>query len=320
MTLAAASEAFLRDLDARQLSGDSRRAYRFLLKSLQALAASRGVGDLQAVGTEFLRDWLASRELGANTKGTELARLKAFFNHAVRDGWIETSPAKPIRPPRQQDSPTLPLAREEVLRMVAAAPEGSPDRAMLMLLRWSGLAIRDAATLSRAALRENGELVLRRAKTGELVTVQLPDAVAAALQALPHRRGGFFFWTGESRPRSVAGYWRSRLARVAKAADVRDFHPHRLRDTFAVELLTADVDMQDVSTLLGHSSVRTTERYYAPWNRARRRRLAQIVKRANRKDPVLREMAQKNGGGAGTNDPPDGKLGSQDQANRTPTG
>ncbi len=68
------------------------------------------------------------------------------------------------------------------------------------------------------------------------------------------------------------------------------FRPHRLRDTFAVALLTAGVAMEDVSALLGHSSIRTTERHYAPWDRRRRDRLAQVVRAANRLDPLLVEM------------------------------
>ena len=182
--------------------------------------------------------------------------------------------------------------------MGAVLPEGSPDPAMLMLVRWSGLAIRDAATLPRTALRENGELVLRRAKTGELVTVQSPDAVAAAAGTAEAQRRVIL---PDGR---VVTADRGRLLAVPPGVDrrgVRGFHPHRLRDTVAVNLLTADVDMQDVSTLLGHSNVRTTESYCAPCNKARHRPLAQTVKRVNRKNPVLQEMAQKNAGGAGRN-------------------
>ncbi len=49
--------------------------------------------------------------------------------------------------------------------------------------------------------------------------------------------------------------------------------------------------MEDVSALLGHSSIRTTERHYAPWDRRRRDRLAQVVRAANRLDPPLAEMS-----------------------------
>ena len=38
-------------------------------------------------------------------------------------------------------------------------------------------------------------------------------------------------------------------------------HPHKFRSTFATRLLQAGVDLRTVSHLLGHSSVRITERY-----------------------------------------------------------
>ena len=65
--------------------------------------------------------------------------------------------------------------------------------------------------------------------------------------------------------------------------------------------------MQDVSTLLGHSSIQTTERYYVPWNRSRRERLAAIVRDANEGDELLRELTSpplRTGAGAAPNTPP----------------
>jgi integrase/recombinase XerD len=40
------------------------------------------------------------------------------------------------------------------------------------------------------------------------------------------------------------------------------------RDTFAVELLLAGVPIDQVSLLLGHSSVKVTEKHYAPFAHA----------------------------------------------------
>src|SRR5262249_42961268 len=54
----------------------------------------------------------------------------------------------------------------------------------------------------------------------------------------------------------------------------------RFRDTFAVELLQAGVPLETVSMLLGHSSVKITEKHYKPWVKALQRRLEDEVKRA----------------------------------------
>jgi integrase len=46
-----------------------------------------------------------------------------------------------------------------------------------------------------------------------------------------------------------------------------------LRDTFAVELLLAGMGLAEVSRLLTHASIRTTEKHYAPWVKAREAKL-----------------------------------------------
>jgi integrase len=66
---------------------------------------------------------------------------------------------------------------------------------------------------------------------------------------------------------------------VCKEAGVPDGHAHRFRDTFAVGLLQAGVPMERVSVLLGHSSIKVTEKHYSPWVRAREEQLEADVPR-----------------------------------------
>jgi integrase/recombinase XerD len=58
---------------------------------------------------------------------------------------------------------------------------------------------------------------------------------------------------------------------------VKAAHPHRFRDTFAVELLLAGVPIDQVSILLGHSSIKVTEKSYSPWVKARQEQLEAAV-------------------------------------------
>jgi integrase len=51
------------------------------------------------------------------------------------------------------------------------------------------------------------------------------------------------------------------------------FRSHQLRDTYAVEMLLAGVLLEDVSRLLTHTSIQTTERHYAPWVKPRLQQL-----------------------------------------------
>jgi site-specific recombinase XerD len=52
---------------------------------------------------------------------------------------------------------------------------------------------------------------------------------------------------------------------------------HRLRDTFAVDLLQKGVPMEEVSKMLGHTSISITEKHYAPWCKGRQDRLKALV-------------------------------------------
>jgi integrase/recombinase XerD len=63
-------------------------------------------------------------------------------------------------------------------------------------------------------------------------------------------------------------------------AGIRDGHSHRLRDTFAVNLLVKGVRIETVLVLLGHKSIKTTEKHYAPWVKSRQDALEDAVKLA----------------------------------------
>ena len=56
---------------------------------------------------------------------------------------------------------------------------------------------------------------------------------------------------------------------------------------FAVELLLAGVPIERVSVLLGHQSVRITEKHYAPWVRSRQEQLEADLARAWSRDPLV---------------------------------
>jgi integrase len=152
-------------------------------------------------------------------------------------------------------------------------------------MRFSGLAIRDAVTLERDELvkDEKGGLyriVTSRQKTGTHVSVPIPPDVAeevlAAMKLNDHAR--YIFWnTGTGKPQTAVTNWQHDLRQVFRAAKQPDGHPHQLRDTFAVSLLQKGVPLEEVSKLLGHESIKTTERYYAKWVKARQDRLDTLV-------------------------------------------
>jgi integrase len=124
---------------------------------------------------------------------------------------------------------------------MAKAPESATHNVFelfVLLLRYSGLRIGDATQLEIKRLNGN-KLLLHTQKTGVPVYCVVPSMVVEALEAAPRSSDQYFFWTGESTVHSAKGKWQHRLQRLFEFAKVPGGHPHRFRDTFAVELLLA---------------------------------------------------------------------------------
>jgi integrase/recombinase XerD len=151
---------------------------------------------------------------------------------------------------------------------------------MILLLRYSGLRIQDAACLERARL-DDDKLFLYQQKTGTPVYCPLPTDVVHKLTAVTNGNERYFFYDGTSQPESMVKSWDRVFKKVGETAApvVSNCHPHRFRDTFAVSLLLKGVSLDSVSKLLGHSSIKITERHYAPWVKARQEQLESEVRR-----------------------------------------
>jgi integrase/recombinase XerD len=92
---------------------------------------------------------------------------------------------------------------------------------------------------------------------------------------------------GRSNLETIVGSWRQRLVNLFELAKVENGHPHRFRDTFAIELLLTGVPIERVSVLLGHQSVRIAERHYSAWVRSGREQLEADLVNAWSRDPVV---------------------------------
>ena len=133
----------------------------------------------------------------------------------------------------------------------------------------------------------NGKVFLYTQKTGTPVCLPLPDFVLSTLEQAPVINERYYLWSGNGKLKSAVAVWQRSLAKVYETAGVPDAHAHGLRDTFAVELLLSGVPLERVSVLLGHSSVKITERHYAPWVLERQEQMEGDVRRAWKVDPLL---------------------------------
>jgi len=232
--------------------------------------------------------------LGPRTSAKELERLKAFFNFARDREWITKNPVKGLKAPKTKLRPTLPYTQAEIIKILAAidiyaktagARNAQRLRAFVLLLRYSGMRIGDTVRCGVDRIEKN-RLFLYTQKTDTPVYCVLPDFVVKALAAAPRTSERFYFWSGASTLHSAVGKWQRRLQRLFELAEISKGHAHRFRDTFACGLLAAGVPMDRVSVLLGHQSIRVTEKHYAPWTQSRQEQIEADLSRAWSQDPV----------------------------------
>jgi integrase/recombinase XerD len=280
---------FFEDATARGLQESSLQKLRRVLEHrLQPWCDDRGYRHLKQLDVDALRQFRATWPDAPISAAKNLERLRSFFRFCHVAQWLPTNPVLGVKPPRVIQTPTLPFTEEEMVRIVAACdkyPERNAFghdnrarvRAFVLTLRYSGLRIRDCATLPVSRLN-GSKLFLYQAKTGTPVCVPIPPCVVTALSETA--QGRYFFWTGNGLPKSAVADWQRSLRRVFALADVVHGHAHRFRDTFAVELLLKGVPIDQVATLLGHTSVRVTEKHYSPWVKARQDQLEAAVRLA----------------------------------------
>jgi site-specific recombinase XerD len=272
-TIASAITAYIAEAELRNLKPSTVISYRRTLNQLVDFTGKIPVANLTL---ERLTAFRARRSMMPRTQRKEIEYLRAFCGFCVTRGWIATNPAKLVKPPRVEEIATRPYTREEIDKLLIACDRirgmwksDTPQvrqraRALVLTLLYTGLRCGDVAQLKRSALEPSGHLVLRIMKTEVPLKVLLHPDAAKALRGLPASGGNpvYFFWSGNGDIDDCSkSLWRT-VSRVGKVAKIHA-HPHRFRDTFAVELLTNGVDIRTVQQLLGHESIRTTEKHYA---------------------------------------------------------
>ena len=228
-----------------------------------------------------IREWMAG--LHGDHKKTSVARkiasLRTFFQFLIREGVVESNPAKMVATPKIERKIPNHLSMEEAVRFIESPDPntdlGRRDRAILEFLYATGIRVGELVSLNLRDIdfRERLVRVTGKRKKQRIVPFGEP-----ALQALMH-------YLEESRPVFLAGcppaerddqavFLHRRGGRlttrsvgrmidkyIRQCADVHNISPHGLRHTFATHLLDSGADLRDIQELLGHARLSTTQIY-----------------------------------------------------------
>jgi integrase/recombinase XerD len=297
ITIQSAVDLYLSDMNQRSLAKPTVDKARRMITRLRDYANAQGIILLKDVTARLLTEWRNTWTFKAKSSSPAVhwAVSKTFSKWAFRTDLIEVDPSAKLKSLPSEHNQVQPLTQGDMQRLLAATDncEFSQEvayrvKTIILLMRWSGLACMDAATLRRDALGDDNNLTRRRNKTNVEVFVPLPPAVAEMLRALTNDHPDYFFWNPERlKKTSIVCEFSVLFLKVFDKAGVshskEEMLSHRFRHTFAVEMLLAGVPIERVSKLLGHKTTRTTEKFYSAWVKERQRKLEAEVKDAWKK-------------------------------------
>jgi integrase/recombinase XerD len=307
-TIEGAVKSYLADCRARGLADGTITSYKKAVVSFQDYCLSRDIREMRALRLEDFQKFRASRDVGIRTQRKEIEHLRSFCSFCVEHEWIKRNFAKAVKPPSEEGPTTLPFEPEEVAALLAACDQIENNyresaararvraRALVLLLLYSGLRISDCIRMKREKLRTDGRLLIRTLKNGVNVYLKLHDDCIEALSQLPRESPIYFFWSGRGKLASATGSARRTIDCLGRLAGI-NAHPHRFRDTFSVELLLAGEDIRTVQLLLGHKSIKTTEKHYSPFVKRQQDKLDLAVSKLHFGSRVSREPSLPRRGG-----------------------
>ena len=254
------------------------RTVRLFVEFLDAQGIPRDVEGIRREHCEaFVQDQLDRHS--ASTANTRYRGLQRFFNWAEDEGEIDVSPMCRMRPPKFEERIPDVLEVDDLRQLMDAcrgrAFEARRDLAVLLLID-TGMRRGEVASvryedldLDQGLLRVMGKGGRERAVPPGRKLVQALDRYLRVRLRHEHE-GAAALFPGRAGPITPSGVYQI-VRNRARAAGIRNVHPHQLRHSFAHAWLVAGGQETDLMRVAGWHSRAMVGRYAASAATARAR-------------------------------------------------
>lgn len=213
-------------------------------------------------------DHLLGRRLTSKTINCHLDSIRGFYNYLIDEEQVQM--ANPVKHgyALRLSRPLPRYLRDEDVTRLFSAIKNCRDRAIFMLMLRCGLRVEEVAELALPAIDlARSQLFIFEGKGGKGRIVYLSKDAERALDEYLHVRPSsrtkrVFLVEEKShrdKPISVRGI-QKRMEHYARKVGLKA-SCHQLRHTMATQLLNADADLVTIQDLLGHTRIKTTQRY-----------------------------------------------------------
>ena len=224
----------------------------------------------------FIRN-LRQQGLVASTIMRKISALNDFFKFLLTEQEISCNPMVGISTPRRGHYLPNFLTRDEVRLMLEAAEEQNDVRhkrtaTMLKLMYACGMRVSELVELPVNCINFDRKQILIKGKGKKERIVPIAqeaiDSVFDWLKIRPKTIGGkeskFMFPSNISSCGHItrdAFFKNVKKLAILSGLDETKISPHTLRHSFATHLLSSDVDLRSIQSMLGHENIGTTEIY-----------------------------------------------------------
>lgn len=262
------SENYLEFLERRinernDITESTRKSHRVLVTSLREFGRITYISDLTVQNIKEYDNWLHGKNYSQPTIHNYHKRNKVYIHEAISLGLLKDYPYTGVIVKRGKYKRRKFLYQEELEKIRKAnIPNESVARVrdLFVFQSFTGLAYSDFAKFNfkRDVFLHNGKYIIYdiRKKTEEDYYIVLLSPALEILKKYNYQL-----------PIISNTQYNLRLKIVADYAKLdKNLTTHMARHTFATLAITKGVELKDVSKMLGHSSVRTTETYAAILN------------------------------------------------------
>jgi integrase/recombinase XerC len=237
--------------------------------------------DIRQIDHITIREWLSALHAEQKKKSSiarKLAALRTFFQFLLREGVVESNPAKMVATPRQEKKLPTHLSVEEMVRFIET-PDiqtdlGKRDRAILEMLYGTGMRVSELTKMNLRDVDFKNKMVKVTGKRRKQRIIPFTEPARDAVLLYLTVRNNFLHnapITERDDEAVFLNYQGTRITTrsvgrmvdkyILLCAGIHNISPHSLRHSFATHLLDNGADLRHIQELLGHARISTTQIY-----------------------------------------------------------
>ena len=208
-----------------------------------------------------------------------------MFNVAIDEGYLRENPARKAKKYSEKDrtNDRVFSEEEEAKLMKASSPL---LRSVIFVVLHTGLRLGEVLSLKWELIDfEKKMLTVERTKSGKPLTVPINGDLCEELKRLRSLDGTSTYVFENHKTGKPTTTIRTSFETACKRAGIVGLTFHRLRHTVASRLIERHADIEEVRSLLGHSSIAITQRYVHATDERRRAAVELLAKKTPEAPP-----------------------------------